>query len=443
MAHDNDDFNDPDGEYVDPDDETVTFTRSGRRRDEIPDEGVENADDTPLLTHAGTGKKNTVLYIKVIRTDGMAGDRGYKGKLSSAATMDDLARRYGNGTYDLMGCNSSHKVIAKEIDLEISMPQYDDAVSSAQPSGIEHGPGSFARANLHAMKLIGDHSEAHSETIREMATANTSQVTALAQSTVESIQTFTAAQRDADRQGHETQVNTMAQFFTAMQTQMTTAAQLASSAQAASHAQQMEMLTAMHDRARSSEQSPTELMEVLVRGMEIGRANAGEGDDPLMGALREGGNMLGQLATLANSPGAQAATRQLQEGRQTARALAAGQVRPTAPAAAPPARPASPGAAPATPNPTRKRTRSPFSRDEVRGLATLRAELRKRGVSFTEFLDQTSEHFATAPDSEVFAEGDGPPTGSDDARNESPASPEPTASVEAPAPDVDDAGGEG
>lgn len=433
-------IDDESGEYLGDDgdgdeSETVTFSRPRGRGDAVPDGAVENADDTPLLAHAGTGKKNTVLYIKVIRTDGLAGERGYKGKLQSGATMDDLARRFGNGTYDLMGCNASHKVIAKEIDMEISMPQYDDAASGAAPAGVAQGPGSFAHANLHAMKLISGHAESHADTVREMAASNSEQVTTLAKATVDSIQTFATAQRDADRQAHETTTNTMAQFFAAMQTSQTNAAAMAAASQATAHTQQMEMLTAMNDRARTSEQNPMELVEVLVRGMALGKENAGDGDEPWAVALKEGGNMLGNLAQLASSPGAHAASAQLQAGRHAA-------ARQLVPGAAPPPRPAAP-AAPAAPNPEgRKRNRLPFSKGELRAVAALRAELRKREVSLEDFLAQTREHFATAPDSEVF-ENDGPSQGSDDARDESPASPEPAASVEAGTPDVNDAGGEG
>ena len=89
---------------------------------------VENLDETPLMPQeAGKGKTNSIAYIKVTREDGASGERGYKGRLPSDATIEMLARRYGNGIYRLDGCNYKHRVLLTHSDVEVSVPEFDDS----------------------------------------------------------------------------------------------------------------------------------------------------------------------------------------------------------------------------------------------------------------------------------------------------------------------------
>ncbi len=389
------DDGDDDGGGFDPSiEETIVTRRRGRPAGEVPDDPVENAEDTPLLVHAGTGKANTVTYLKVVRMDGGPGERGYKGRLPSESTIEDVARRYGNGTYTIQGCSAKHKVLATETELEISMPQYEDS----GPVAAAPNPMGSASGTLHGMKLMSEHSREHATVVRDMATHNAEQTTAIAKATVESVTAFAEASRTADRASHEASLLNMQTFFGAMAQQS-----------AAAHAQQMEMLTAMHDRARAGESDPMQMVEILVKGMALGRENGGEDVEPWVHALREGTASLGHIATLASAGGGMAP-------RQLPAPQFAPQTAGPSPVVANP-QPAQPAQATAQPpaNPTRRR-RLPFTRAEAGEFAKLKETLRKRGIDVTTALTEYREHFETVPDSEIYESGgDGPTAGSDDA----------------------------
>ncbi len=397
--------------------QSVTTRRRGPRvSGSVPDDPIENAEDTPLLIHSGTGKANTVVYIKVTRIDGPSGPggRGYKGNVQSNATMVDIARKFGNGVYTLMGCNGKHKVLLTEHEVEINMPQFDEQPARGGAPGAMGG----STAQLHGMRLISERSEAHERAIQDMATSSVQQTQALAQSTVESFRDFAAAQRESERSSHETQMSNMQTFFGAMQQQAQQA-----------HVHQMEMITAMHDRDRSSQQNPMELVDVLVRGMAMGREDGAEPNPPWMNALGQGTEMLGHLASLAHAPGGAEATRVMASMRNPA-------LPPGPMPARPPQRPVQPRGDTPPPGPSarRRRRKLPLTREEMREVAQLKDQLRKRGVDLVELLRENREHFETVPDSEI-REHEGPPEGSVDARASSPDN----ATEETPATDVDGA----
>lgn len=377
------------------DDEDALEPGEGRaRRLDAP---VENSEETPLLPHAGTGKTNTVNYIKVTRIDGPPGERGYKGRLPSDASIEELARRYGNGCYKLEGCNYKHKVIASESDVEVSVPEYESNSQASDPAAL-----GGASAMLHALGMLKAMAERHETQSQSTATEAQGNVTAMAERTVEMMRDFTSASRDSERETHQTAVTQMQGFFAAM-LQMTQT----------NHAQMMQLMQASQERERERQTPPTDpmqMMELFMQGLQLGHTMGdGEGDEAWVKALKEGGTMLSSLAQLATSSS---------RPEQATRLLSAGAGR-ALPAPKQGATVAANGSKPGVADSGRPRRRKlPFSTNEVRGLARLRAQLRKRGVSFDDYIAQSVEHFETVPDSEMFAENDGP-DGSGDAATES------------------------
>lgn len=373
-------------------DELPPAPRRRKGKDDVPDAPVENAGDLPLLVHADKGKANTVTYLKVTRLDGPRGVRGVKGKMDPGSTYEDVARRYGNGTYKIEGCNQRHKVLAREEGLEISIPGFDDEDSkqgSPQPQGMAPSFG------LHGMKMVTDMATKNQELVSAQATANNENVRELAGKTMEMMTAFTTAQRETERAGHQAAQTQQQQFFASMLQMMQTA-----------HAQQMQMITAISERSQQKDEGPGQL-ETFIAGLKLAmEMGGGESPEPWLMALKEGSGMIGHLANLATNakvPGAPALP-----GAPTPARLPSG-----APQAAQTAQTAQ---NPANQAPRRK-ARLPFKKSELRGLAALRASLRKRGIDFGDFLDQTSTFYSTAPDSELFSEDDGQ-VESDDAANE-------------------------
>ena len=354
--------------------------RRGRKRVEsVPDAPVENAEDLPLLTFAGTGKANTVTYLKVTRLDGGKGERGIKGKLDPTSTVEDVARRFGNGTYNIEGCNYKHKCLARQ-EVEISIPGFDEDPTPAQQPVSGPSPN-FA---LHQMKMIADMSADHSATVKDQAGATATQVQAMASKTMEMLTAFTTAQRESERSAYAAAQQNQQTFFASMMAMQNTA-----------HTQQMEMLTAMNERGRKDQLDPMAMIQVFMDGIKAaGELGGGEGTEPWVQALKEGTGMMGHLAQLAQAPGVQNAL----PGK--APQLPATTVE----------RPARDAQAPGV-----RKKKLPFKKTEIRGMAQLRAQLRRRGISFEDFLAQTTDYYQQVPDSELYDAGDDGPVESEHA----------------------------
>lgn len=370
-------------EHEHDDDPPIDNGRGRQRVDSIPDAPVENAGDIPLLPHSGTGKRNTVTYLKVSRLDGSRGVRGFKGRMEPGSTYEDIARRFGNGTYKVEGCNHRHQVLAREENIEISIPGFEDEPEPGRPGAAPVAQPVSGAFGLHGMKMITQMSDRHTEAVTSQANAQSEQVREMASRTMELLTTFTSAQRDSERATHEHSATMMQQFFATMMAQ----SQLA-------HAQQMEMLTTMHERQRGQQLDPMQMLQMAMEWMQKGaEMGGGGGDEPWVKALQEGTGMLGHLASLANAPAVQ---QRLGQGGA-------------------PQMPALPGQPRALPNPAqqvpqpdqqpvKRKKRLPFTTEEIRELAAIKSGLRKRGIDFPAFLSQTKQHVTSASDAEFFAD---------------------------------------
>lgn len=364
-----------DEEFEDVEDSGPAYRPPSRRKrvDEVPDAAVENAADIPLLSYAGTSKSNTITYLKVTRLDGPRGVRGLKGKLAPESTYEDVARRYGNGTYKIEGCNQKHKVLAREEGLEISIPGFDEdeGKNNSPPPVVGFNPN----FTLHQMKMVTDMATEHGRSIKEQSAASADATRDMANQTMQMMTAFTTAQRESERSAYAAAAANQQQFFSTLLVTMQTA-----------HAQQMEMLTAMNERSRKSELDPMAMVQMFIDGLKTGGELGGGADvEPWLAALKEGTGALGHLATLANAG----------KGQQPLQL------------------PARPKALPSTgvqraPRAEPRKKRLPFAKGEIRGIASLRATLRKRGISLEDFLAQTNQHYQSVPDSELFEGDDGP-----------------------------------
>lgn len=385
-------------------DEEVTTRRRGRKVDDIPDGPVENAADIPLLVHAGTGKANTITYLKVIRLDGDRSEMGLKGTLSPDSTAETIAQRFGNGVYKIEGCNYRHKVLARE-ELSISIPGY--AEQSRQPhapvvAGVDQR--AQAQAQAHSMNLLSNMAIRYGDTVKDQSIASAQNVKDMASSSMQMLTEFTTAQRESERAAHQASVQNQQQFFASMMNM-----------QQQAHRQQMELLTAMHERQRASEQDPMAMVKLFTEGMKMAGELGGDGPDPMTAALREGSSMLGSLATIAGA------------GHPTTMPAA-----PTAPQAQHMRTlPTTTVQRAPRPSETAKGRKIPFAKSEVREIARLRAILRRRGISLEQFLSQSTEYYETAPDEDLYeSENDGPQTSEHNGR------PEHEAEEETPETDV-------
>lgn len=351
----------------------TTSTWSGGYR--TTTDGISpNLGEVPLLT-ARTKGRNAVVYLKVVRLDGGPGVRGYKGRLSADATLEELAREYGNGLFRIEGCDSKGHV-KEQADHEVAVPERaEQAVAAQALQRAAAGDLTPALAILERMATSHQAEQAEvarssNDSVREMAATYTRMMT-----------DFTNAGRESERSAFQAMVSQQQQFFVAM-LQM----------QQANNATVLQVMARNDDR----DDDGRDPVDTLLAGIELAQTlgGGGEGEEPMVAALREGSGMLGNLVQLMHG--------QQQGGRQPPpgpRQLGAGGDGPGAPAARRP-RPLAGRIAP----------------EELREFGGLAATLRQRGIPVSDYLRTLKEQVERVPDSVLFDAGEEGPgdDGSDD-----------------------------
>jgi hypothetical protein len=348
-----------------------------RREPEIP---VEVAS-SPLYAELGSGKLSAIAYSKVVRLDGAQGERGYQGTLPGDATLEDLRTAYGSGTFRCSACNLKNKVLGT-VTHEIA-----ERASREPHPAPSNGATATGAPMLHVFKMLSDQSQRHEAQTRDASDSATGHVSTMADRSLAMVTSVMESMRASESAAHATSLAQQQQFFVAMFHMMST-----------QHAQQI----AMYERSRESErasQAPAQNpLELFLQGVQLAGSLGGGGgsEEPeYLKVLQQGGAMLGHLATLAGAaPG-----------------LGQKPVLPGMPA--PKGLPSPVGTE--NPEPKAAGRKLPFTREEIRELAKLKATLKKRGVPLGQFLDHSSQHIATLPDSNTFEDDGADNEGSENA----------------------------
>lgn len=346
-----------------------TTTRRTSKKDDT-DKPVLNAGEIPLFVNADKRGLNTAEYLKVTKLDKPG--RGYKGSMPLTSTLETISGLHGNGTYNIQLCNANHKVLRtlENQIISLSDEERQDVATNAK-SGTSNSDRHLAfllQENARKDKAELDREEKRTDAHVKAVTSQATQFTDMVTKTTES-----AANRDRE---HMKGVNESQQaFFSNMMAQTGTMFQQTMAMMMMGHNQTMEAMKASHDRDMQ-QNSPAALMDVLMKGINIGKEFEND-DDPLTKSLSAGGDMLTKLLELK---------KEMPQPAQPAQRVQ----RPN------------PGSAPNRSNSGKEPI---LTKAELRRMIELKNVLRSRGIDLEDQLEQASRHYRDIPEEELTSDG--------------------------------------
>lgn len=356
-------------ESEDPEGEGAVTIRTKRRRppksrEEESPALVENDEPIPLFPHLDKNIENVVSVVRVYKRDPPG--EGYKGDVHPTASLDFIAKRWGNGIFDFHALNASHQVLRRNENVVIaSQPKAD-------PRGSE--ASSLAERLLERQTSTYERDQARQQELaKEAITSARSQ----AQTYAEMVRADTQARMERDREFFTQQQNQTREAFQQMITQMQHMHQMNMEAQRVGHQQQMQLLTAVQER-EAAQNNPLLLISVLEKGMRLGMESLAGEQDPLTTALQTG---LGGMRELTK--------------------MMALNKRGESPKLASKNPPGSP---PGSPKPAAKQ--AGISREELKEVLALKQMAESKGYDFEGIVSQAKVMIAAAPDNDDESDDD-------------------------------------
>lgn len=332
--------------------------RNGKKEEE-ESAPIENDEVIPLFPNHDKTKENLIALIRVMKRD-PPGD-GYKGDIHPTASLDFVAKRWGNGIYDFHAMNSEHKVLRRSENVTISsLPKQTPALpadvsSTAAERLLERQAAGFDRDQDRAYRISTqaiESTSAQAKSYAEMIRADT-------EARVQRDREFFAQQQTAQREAHQQMMQQTQQMHRMTMEQQT-----------AGFTQVLTMMTAMHEREMATN-NPMVLIEVLRQGFQMGADGAGADMDPLTVAMQTG---LGGLKEVTKMMA-------LQKGIKS----------PKLPKPGASAKGQTPSNQGEKPNPA-------ISRDELQEILAIKRLAEKKGYDFEGILSQAKTMVIVAPD---------------------------------------------
>lgn len=350
----------------------VVVSRRGSKKD-LSDVPIENSADIPLFEDSDKRGLRSATYLKVIKLDKPGA--GYKGQVPLTSTLETIGQLYGDGIYNIEACNHKHQILRSKENIRISLA--DNNADSGKNSS--NGKNSGANSNL---ELITELNKNHSEEIkrtREISerVANESIIQSKQHTDLIRIQTESAAARE--REFMQSAQKNQQDFFANLMIAQSQMFQQTMAMITMGHQQTMESLRATTEREQNSGNSN---VEVLMKGLSLGRDMAGNDDSPdWLKALDKGGNMMKDLLQLKSENNVK--------------------VEPP---------PQSKGNRQRDPN-----KKLPLTRTELLEIIRLKNSLNAKGIDFEAMVRQTREHLSdenskpvvTSEDNEETTEDEG------------------------------------
>jgi hypothetical protein len=359
-------------DYEDNENESVSFgqpvvvSRRGSKKD-ISDTPIENAADIPLFEDSDKRGLRSATYLKVIKLDKPGA--GYKGQVPLTSTLETIGQLYGDGIYNIEACNHKHQILRSKENIRISL---------TEPNS-ENAKLTSRNGSNNDIQLISQLNAAHAEEIkrtREISERVANESIVQSKQHTELVRTTSESAAAREREFMQSAQKNQQDFFGNLMIAQSQMFQQTMAMITMGHQQTMESLRATTEREMNSGSNN---VEVLMKGLSLGREMAGGDDSPdWLKALDKGGNMMKdllQLKTDNQSPIPNQTTPQKQR------------------------------------DPNRK---SPLTRSELLEIIRLKKSLNAKGIDFESMVKQTREHLsndgsnqvATSKDSEEATSND-------------------------------------
>lgn len=282
----------------DADGELEVRTTSSRRKrsKKTEDEGapVENDEPIPLFPHLNKNKENVVTEIRVFKRD-PPGD-GYKGSMPPTADLDFMAKRWGNGIYDIEAINSEHVVLRRTQNIVIN------SIKPTAPSLPGAAGGDVAERLLDRQAQSFERDQARADGLARAAIESTREQ---ARSYAEMVRADTESRMQRDREYFAQMALQQREAFQQQLLQTQQLHTMTMDSQRASFQQVLSLMSATHERELQTN-NPVVMLEVLQRGFQMASELGGGDQDPLTTAMQTG---LGGLRELTKMMALQKATK--------------------------------------------------------------------------------------------------------------------------------------
>lgn len=338
------------------------------------DAPIANADSIPLFPDADKRGVRTAYYIKVYKLD--QPHSGYKGQVPLTSTEETIAQLCGNGLFRFDVCNGSHKVLRSKENVRIDIPSsHLEKISDGRSKGPETDIlGLFKEINKSHERDI-ERTSKSAEIVNTQVQQNSKDfvtlIQALTQSAAERERAFLTSTSAGQQEFFKSMLASQGQQFSQLMAIMMM-----------SHNQTIEMM-----KASSSQQNPLIFLEVMMKGLALGKDMGGDDDAPdWLKAIREGKDMFSSLADIAKI-----------------KALGT-----------PPALTTPPPTSTPVPEPKKDTTQKPkkeqklFSKNEITQLIQLKKTLLNRGIDLETLIKEANNHYSsdTAPDNKSEVDSD-------------------------------------
>lgn len=346
----------------------VVVSRRGAKKD-LSDVPIENSADIPLFEDSDKRGLRSATYLKVIKLDKPGA--GYKGQVPLTSTLETIGQLYGDGIYNIEACNHKHQILRSKENIRISLSESNN--DSAKLSSKNNGSSNIDL--IHALNT--NHSEEIKRT-REISerVANESIIQSKQHTDLIRIQTESAAARE--REFMQSAQKNQQDFFANLMIAQSQMFQQTMAMITMGHQQTMESLRATTEREQNSGNSN---VEVLMKGLSLGRDMAGNDDSPdWLKALDKGGNMMKDLLQLKSENNVK--------------------VEPA---------PQSKGNRQRDPN-----KKLPLTRTELLEIIRLKNSLNAKGIDFEAMVRQTREHLSDETANTVVTSKDNEETTDED-----------------------------
>lgn len=254
------------------------------------DSPVSNADNIPLFEDADKRGTRTAAYITVTKLD--APKSGYKGQIPLNSTLETIAQLFGNGIYNISACNHKHKVLRSKENLKIDIPLEILESSAKTANGNAASPS--GQPILEILKTVTENHKGELERQKELSATVTTQVTENSKSFVELIKTSTEAAAQREREFLLSTSESNKQFFATMMSMQSAQFQQMMIMMMAGHNQTIESL-----KTTNAQNNPLLMVEVLMRGLQMGKSLDGDDSPDWLKAIGMGKDMIGELGSLA------------------------------------------------------------------------------------------------------------------------------------------------
>ncbi len=252
---------------------------------------IANADSIPLFEDADKRGVRTAAYITITKLD--APKSGYKGQIPLNSTLETISQLFGNGIYNISVCNHKHRVLRTKENIKIDIPAdvLDSAVSSSKSNGGGQPQGTYILDLIE--KVTGGH-DRELERQKELSKTVTDQVKSNSESFVGLVKTTTEAAAQREREFLLSVGQGQKEFFATMMQMQSAQFQQMMVMMMAGHNQTIESL-----KTTAAQNNPLLMVEVLMRGLQMGKSLEGDDSPDWLKAIGMGKDMIGELGGLA------------------------------------------------------------------------------------------------------------------------------------------------